>query len=727
MNSRRTWLTFISIWLPLMLLLAVILWLLYRTQAASALTIAREREWQSIRLARQVITTELQSLGNDALYLANLPALQDFLAQDTPATRQRFGAELLNFLQHRPAYDHLRFIDLQGLEQARVNREGSAVIPVPKQALQDKSERYYVQEALPLKQGELYATPFDLNVEFGEIVQPIKPTLRIATPVFDRQGQKRGLIALNYLGQRLLERIRAIAAEGAGQIWLLNAEGYWLLGPSPELEWGFMYPQRRDTSFAKHHSAAWSIINEGPKHSQFRLKNNLFTYSRIAPETALGNPGIPTAIGPNDWLVMTRLPTDILSNQTQDYAKNMGIIFAVMIILLAAISWLSAHHLARRRWAEHELRSSETRFRTLLELAPDAIVIVDQQGCINLVNARAEQWFGYTREELIGRAIEVLIPRHLRNHHKDYRNEYIARPIVRPMGTGLELYGLRKDGSEFPVEVSLSPIYTEAGTLITSIIRDASARKQAEQQVRQLNQALSQRAQALESINHELEAFSYSVSHDLRAPLRAIDGFSRILLNEYGAQLDDGGREYLQRVCAAAQKMGALIDDLLKLSRVTRAELKREPVDLSRLADDVIRDFQKGDPTRQAQVRIQPGLQTTGDSRLLRIVLDNLLGNAWKFTAKRDIAKIEFGSTSSDGVDTYFVHDNGAGFDMTYVDKLFGAFQRLHASSEFPGTGIGLATVQRIISKHGGRVWAESSVDQGTSFYFTLQTQMESR
>ena len=233
---------------------------------------------------------------------------------------------------------------------------------------------------------------------------------------------------------------------------------------------------------------------------------------------------------------------------------------------------------------------------------------------------------------------------------------------------------------------------------------------------------VAERTRELEASNKELEAFSYSVSHDLRAPLRSIDGFSRILLDESHDKLDDQNRNHLQRIRAATQRMGALIDDLLVLSRVTRAEMTDGRVDLSALALSIVGELRNTSPQRRVTAQIQPGLTAVGDAPLLRVVLENLIGNAWKFTGKTQNARIEFGATTdADGQRIYFVRDNGAGFDMAYADKLFGAFQRLHAMEEFPGTGVGLASVQRIVLRHGGRIWAEAAVGQGATFNFTLR------
>ncbi len=370
--------------------------------------------------------------------------------------------------------------------------------------------------------------------------------------------------------------------------------------------------------------------------------------------------------------------------------------------------------------AEEAMRASEARFRGLLELAPDAIVIVEPDGRIVLANSQAQQLFGYGPEELLGQHVEILLPEHLRSMHVGHRSSFTSAPRTRPMGVGLDLAGRRKDGTTFPVEISLSPMKTDDGFLVMSAIRDITDRKRAEARIKALNEDLGRRVAELAAVNKELEAFSYSVSHDLRSPLRSIDGFSQALLEEYSGTIDDQGQDYLRRVRAATQRMGELIDDLLNLSRVTRRELHREAIDLSTLARQIVSQLQKADPYRSAEFTIADELIVFADSHLMRVALENLLGNAWKFTGKEPMARIALGVTEHDGRPTYFVRDNGVGFDMAYSSKLFGAFQRLHRSTEFPGTGIGLATVQRIINRHGGRIWADAEIGKGATFYFTL-------
>lgn len=259
---------------------------------------------------------------------------------------------------------------------------------------------------------------------------------------------------------------------------------------------------------------------------------------------------------------------------------------------------------------------------------------------------------------------------------------------------------------------------------LLGVVMDMTADKETERKLLELNETLEERVRSrteqLESVNRELEAFSYSVSHDLRAPLRSIDGFSKLLLEKHAASLSDQARNYLERVRNASQRMGRLIDDLLMLSRIGRKELRRDAVDLSALASGVIEELHGREPDRRVTVTIEPGLFALGDEELIRIVLDNLLSNAWKFTSRTNDATISFSTVIQDGERFYRVRDNGAGFEAAYLDKLFIPFHRLHTESEYPGTGIGLATVKRIVLRHGGRVFAEGAPGEGASFYFSL-------
>lgn len=589
---------------------------------------------------------------------------------------------------------------------------------------------------------------------------------------------------------------------------------------------------------------------------------------------------------------------------------------------------------------------SESRFIGLLESAPDAMVITSHEGEILMVNAQTEQIFGYNRDEIIGKKVELLIPDRFHHRHTAHRGEYVENPKVRGMGVGMNLFGKRKDGSEFPVEISLSPLKEtdHEGIIVIAAIRDITRQKEVEAEINKLNENLellvvdrtreleralqsenasrlkmdrnqsrlsflteastlfassinyletltnlaqmithsiadwcaideveedgqikrivvshadsrkiqqvyqltqkypphliapkgvfnvirtheaelypsingefiksiardqehlslleelgpksaiivplhnrektygvltlvlsdsgrlfdetdlefakelgrrttlaienaklykgmqdsnielerrvAKRTMELEAINKELEAFSYSVSHDLRAPLRSIDGFSNKILKIYGEKLDDQGKDYFMRVMNASRHMGHLIDDLLKLARISRMEMVLENTNLSAMVQSIANEFSESNPQRIANFRIQADRFATGDRNLLQIALQNMLDNAWKYSKNQPTTEIEFGTKQQGDQVVYFIRDNGVGFDMRYVDKLFGAFQRLHSLAEFEGTGIGLATVQRIIRRHEGTIWAESGVNKGTTFFFTLYKKNKSK
>jgi PAS domain S-box-containing protein len=367
-----------------------------------------------------------------------------------------------------------------------------------------------------------------------------------------------------------------------------------------------------------------------------------------------------------------------------------------------------------------ERKLEENKFRNLLESAPDAMIIVNREGRIDLVNAQAVKLFGYSREEMIGEAVEQLVPERLQAMHAAHRAGYTHAPKPRAMGIGLALHGRRKDGSEFPVEISLSPIETEQGVLISGAIRDITERQRFDQQIRELNEQLKRRVSELGHINRELETFSYSVSHDLRTPLRHIDGFARILKEEHSADIPADAQKYLERILDAANHMGDLIDDLLNLARIGRKELVRKSVDLGAMARRAAAETAAETAERKIEWQIDPLPKSECDPGLVDLVFSNLLSNAVKFSKNHTRPEIHVGAVTKDGEQAIFVRDNGVGFDQKYADKLFGVFQRLHSQHEFEGTGIGLATVQRIIHRHGGRIWAEAERGRGATFFFTL-------
>ncbi len=338
---------------------------------------------------------------------------------------------------------------------------------------------------------------------------------------------------------------------------------------------------------------------------------------------------------------------------------------------------------------------------SILESMFNCVLVLDEKGTILTVNRLTVQTFGYSKTELIGLSMFEIL-------HEDVG-------LLDP-NTNIETEAYTRSGRKFTVLVSVAALDEQAkmpSNLRVCVIKDISESKRLESEIKERNLALS-------AANQELEAFSYSVSHDLRAPLRIIDGFSQALVEDAGDQLHGEAKVHLERIRAGVQRMGQLIDAVLNLSRLTRASMTIVDLDLTALGKAVIAELRDLEPKRDVEVIIHEALHAKGDLVLIKVTLENLIGNAWKYTSKKEVAKIEFGRKMHEGFDVFYVKDNGAGFDMNYAKKLFTPFQRLHTQSEFSGTGIGLASVKRIIHRHGGTIWVDSVVNEGTTFYFTL-------
>jgi PAS domain S-box-containing protein len=390
----------------------------------------------------------------------------------------------------------------------------------------------------------------------------------------------------------------------------------------------------------------------------------------------------------------------------------------VLVCTVMAPALVVAVALWRRNFTEAARRGQEKLLADIAEKAPVGLLQVDASGIIQWANAAELELLGYARQDYVGK-----------NAAEFYADESVGRDVLARLARGETLRDYQtdlraRDGSLRNVLIS-SSADMEHGQFVRACLftQDITGRRRAEEEIHRLNleleQRVKQRTAQLEATNKEMESFSYSVSHDLRAPLRALRGFTEVLLEVHASQLDSRGQDFLRRACAASFRMERLIEDLLKLAQVSRADLQMEQVDLSSLAAEIAAELAHSDSSRTVQFVIAPGCSAPGDSRLVRLAMDNLLRNSWKFSAKRADARIEFGKV--DGQEpAFFVRDNGAGFDTAFSKKLFGVFQRLHAANEFPGTGVGLATVQRILNRHGGRAWATGAVNQGATFYFTL-------
>jgi len=349
------------------------------------------------------------------------------------------------------------------------------------------------------------------------------------------------------------------------------------------------------------------------------------------------------------------------------------------------------------------------------------MLIIGPTGEIAYVNSLAARMFGYERSQLLGRSIEILVPPEVRGVHTGHRGNYFEQPRARMMETGLELYGLRKDGSRFPVEISLSPLHTSAGTLVLGAVRDRTSKQKAESEIRALNADLQAKVRELDATNRELQEFTYTTAHDLRAPVRHMQGYAELLRQSAASRLDDSELRQLDKISASAKRLGLLIDNLLDFSRLNRVALRPQPLNLPKLIAELQAELSAKNPSRRITWK-NSGLppQIKADPAAFRILFTNLLDNAVKFTRSREEAVIEVGCSAEKGAATIFVRDNGVGFDARFCEKLFQLFQRMHRHDEFEGNGIGLAAVRRIAERHGGKVWAESEPGKGATFYVSI-------
>jgi PAS domain S-box-containing protein len=373
----------------------------------------------------------------------------------------------------------------------------------------------------------------------------------------------------------------------------------------------------------------------------------------------------------------------------------------------------------RQRDASRLITEQKALAESLLLAAPDGIMGIDEQGRITMVNQQAEQIFGYSSQEIIGHHISRLIPGSGQDIYENIPEQLPEKALVLKK----EMSGIRKNRERFPVDISLSLLQTGTNKTVIGSFRDITEKKRVEAELQNLTNNLEATVQLrtaqLEAINKELDSFSYSVSHDLRAPLRAIDGYTKILLEEYGPKVDDQGKLMMETVRRNARRMGQLIDDLLAFSRLGKQSLVNTAVNMEQMVYGIVDELKDQQPERVEFV-LHELLAASGDNSMLKQAVSNLVANAVKYSSKKENPRIEIGSYAENGSQVYYVRDNGAGFDMLYADKLFGVFQRLHSTKEFEGTGVGLAIVQRIIQRHGGQVWADAREGEGAVFYFSL-------
>ncbi|MFZ2197585.1 MAG: ATP-binding protein [Thermodesulfovibrionales bacterium] len=371
----------------------------------------------------------------------------------------------------------------------------------------------------------------------------------------------------------------------------------------------------------------------------------------------------------------------------------------------------------RRRFHE-ELLKTKAMFEGLFEFAPDAIVVVDREGRITAANKQAERMFGYSRAELLGAFHDILLPERFRDKHVTDRSNYISAPLIRPMGTGLELYGRKKDGREFPVDIALGPLQAEKDIVVLAVVRDITERKQHEEALRQSEERLMKAMAELARSNSDLEQFAYVVSHDLQAPVRSIRGFSEIMAEDYRGRLGEEADKHLDRIIKGASRVQSMINDILAYSRVGTLAEELTTLDCEAVLSQAIEDLHSSIEESGAVITHGPLPSVKAEQSQMIMLFQNLIGNAIKFSPEEPRVHVNAAKKGNEWV--FSVQDNGLGIDPEQTDRIFSPFQRLHTEKEYPGTGIGLAVCKKIVERHGGRIWVESTPGKGSTFYFSL-------
>ena len=693
-------------------------------------------EQLNVEIARRTITTDIVSVVRDLTFLTRHLEQQGLFDLPENEWKRRLALEFSALSESKRLYDQVRFLDVHGMEIVRINYFDKQAHRVPESSLQDKSGRDYFVEARQLDRGKIYISPLDLNIEYGRIEQPLKPVIRLLMPQFDGEGRKKGVIVLNYLAQQLIDNLIQASGNVHSPLELVNHDGYWLSSPNEEDQWGFVLGH--DRKMPQRYPDAWMRI-VSKESGQFEVADQLFTFATVRLGQAVREAIEPPEPGVNflqgadrDWKIVARASPKLLTTSVRHFRDFQLPFYAATFALTLLGAWTLSRVRERQllieaqsevelrdAYAELEqahkhIKESEAWHRALVENMAEGLIVTDRCGVIQSFNQAAELIFGYTAGDIIGCNVNILIPAEVREDHDVYVATYRSMEPVTAMGGHGNIQGLRADGSKFDVEITLQSRYINGKRCNIALVRDVSHRKQAERAVQQKNEALARS-------NAELERFAYVASHDLQEPLRTMSSFVQLLAQRYHGNLDADADKWITYIVEASSRMKQLIQDLLSYSRINSHGGKPEPVAVGDVLDALLTDFSSIISQQQSDITHDPMPIVIADPGQLRQLLQNLIGNAMKYRAPKRTPKIHISAERLPDSWRFSVRDNGIGIEQKYFARIFEIFQRLHSHSHYAGTGIGLAVCKRIVERHGGRIWLESTPGEGSTFFFTMQ------
>lgn len=711
----------------------------------------------SILMADETIFVELgqgrldQELGVPIGHLMSLinenpvrRVYQAPIGSDSSSMQEAF----FSLMSRNPIYDKVRWIDERGMEQVRVNNRRGRPVVVPRNELQAKDDRYFFTDTMLLNQGEIYISPLDLNMDDGRIEIPYKPTIRVSSPVFDELGKPRGILIINIMAKSMLDAFVHSAGPAIDRLMLVNDEGYWLKSPNAQDEWGFMF--QREATLATRHPQVWEAITR-QKKGQVRFDDGLWTWSSV-----LLTPIQDARLSHNiHWKVISHLPMEKLST-VENNVWSAKIASASVILLLFAIGiWRLIQAKSARALAEKEaalargeaesatrLQEAQACFRMLFEANASGLLVVDAEGKIVMANPAFESLFGYQVSEVVNRPVEILLPEKFRSRHARQRKDYLQNPTTRAMGEGRDLYGTRKDGSIFPIEIGLSPYRSDNQLFVVATIVDISERKRIQDALLRMNETLernvAERTAELQAAKQEAERlasvksnFLANMSHEIRTPMNAILGLAYLLEK---AHLGTDELNLVKKIRIAGRSLLGIINDILDFSKIEsgRLEIEHAPFRLSDVLDNVATLMSAIEYSNKVELIMGPapeGIEfLRGDALRLEQILVNLTSNALKFTKQGSVTISVIKLPPKDGQDylRFSVRDTGIGIPIEKQAEIFNAFSQEDTSTtrRFGGTGLGLTICRYLVQMMGGELGVNSEFGIGSEFWLMLPIEL---